>query len=1178
MKKLFFLTAAFALSMMAQAQNILSFGFEDADKGKDTHCQYALTPDQSRLGDWVNVQEGDNWIEQSKEAAHSGEYGLQVLNTEVEGAELSWNRGFKIANLPVKENVPYRVSFWVKTSADAKLTSWVSVGMENFDKSLCTSDNKNYGLDQITIAGDDEWHRVSYVTMYHGRDAVKTVIDGQSWVGNAVFPEGFGGNGSETYKEHFGGYIPETFFFIANMFTNSVEYCLDDILIEENVAVKGCTFNNDVVKIDFGFPTNTAALANENGGRLRLPASYFKVTQDGKEVAIATVEAHNDGFVYAFTEDGSELNNDGTIVVSFTPDANCPIVYNSTQRPVAQENATVLAFANEVGYVDENIDATSALWEAPEFVSVVPENNSFNLSPSDVSEIVLTFNMPISVDHATVALAYNDNFGNSKEIELAITANDCDLVATIPSDLKDNQYKLIVNGVESELGVELERDVELTYEFGEDTEAADVDVIYKSDFDHTPTNTLPVGWLSRNEDGTRIYSLDGNGNPTGYGTGSRIFEGFSGDFNKAWYWCSRGTNEGYASFGELVMDALNPDGTVDESLLPEGMNLEDISLHMKPGKHNVSFKNVAWKGEPKFRFKLVDADDNVIAQFNDYVARPNLNGNKGRVSGALALEADFMIEEEGYYVMKFEAQDAPWQEFMLADVQVITMPSKAAYYNGLLKNAIEKAQDVYWASLDYDDPEGGNYAQRALDRAISDVESSVCHSPSEVEEKIAYLQELSNALQDRLDNIIKFTQYIDTAKEGIAELEGGKYVNVPEVAEIADIIKNFGSSNPANMSDDELAEVAPKLEAATAKLANVARCTNYLTYGIGKAISTYEALGTDEADVLAAAEAAVSDDRDVAAAINNANKLNLYKQIVAGTWKAEEHMTAVRTVETNILPIETEDGDVEDWKVADGDSIYGIDMTGYVYNPQMYRVQGVDGVPGWTVNTPTEEKSLAISYGGDALSDALYVSDMRIEFYGDATYKMEQTISNLPVGKYAVVISTRTPLVDKIADYGRIFYYNAQNDETQEWDKYIFATAGNDTQVAPFNGGSFGYGSDVNNTAIRNLVVGENTELNIGIVENYTSGYAMKHEDNTEQTFWTGTSFVDDARIYFVAPLEGYDYAAAAKALETALDTVQPNATIVDIYTANGVRVAKAQKGVNIVKMSNGKVVKVLVK
>lgn len=1182
MKKFFFLSAAFAMSMMAQAQKVVSFGFEDADKG-NYHCQYSLTPRPEGLGDWVNVQEGDNWIEQSKEAARTGEYGLQVLNESAEeSATYSWNRGFKLANLPIKENVPYRVSFWIKgpEGVEGKLSSWLSVGIENFDKSFCTAGGSNYGADQITLNGDGEWQRVSFLSVYHGKEAIKTVIDGQSWVGNAVWPEQFeGADGVTTYKEHFGGYIPETFFFIANM-NSAGEYMLDDICIEENVAIAGCTFNYECVKIDFGFPTNIADLAKENGGTMLLDPKCVTVKQGNTEYEIEYLEAHEDGFLYAFVKDGANLETESeeTVFVSFTPAEDCPIKYTGEKRPGA-DIETVLGFENEVAYADESIDAISVAWSAPEFLSVVPENNSFNLNQADFKEVTFFFNKEVSLDYASATLSYSDNFG-SKDTDITknmtVGADGMSVVVTIPEGLDDNDYTITLNDVANAVGETMENPVTATYSIGLSTDAEEVETIYKSDFNNTPTNTLPKGWWSKNEDGLREYTEDGNGNPTGYGTGSRIFDGWTGDFTKAWYWCSRGTNEGYASFGEMVMDYLNEDGTFDEAAFRENyptIEPDEVSLYLTPRKYNVSFKMAAWKGTPVFRFKLVDRDDNVVAQFNDFTAKPNLNGGKGKVTGVLKLEVDFNIENEGYYVMKFEAQDAQWQEFMMADVQLITMPGKAAYYNGMIATARENAEVVLDECLDLE----GSKAFNDLDDEIEFLKSATFHSPSEVNAEIEKLENLCLVLQARMKNIEDYDGSIDAVKEGLAELQDTKYMNVDVVAEASDIVTRYGSVAGKDLSDEELAEVAPKVVAAAAKLGNVKTCTDLLTWGIYKAIQTAELLESEDFTTIDAAGEAVSDDREIAAQLNASNKLYLYKKIVEGNWK--DYVSApVRTVETNIVPIVTEDGELEDYQVVDGDSVVGIELTGYVANPKMYRVNGVDGVPGWTVSNPSESKNLTISYNGDGLSEAVYVADHRIEIYGDATYKVEQTIENMPVGKYVVMMATRTPLVDKIADYGRIFYYNAQNDSTEVWDKYVFAASGDETRVAPYNGGSWGYGSDANNTAIREVTVGEDGILNIGFVENYVSGMAVKHEDNTAQGSWTGTSFADDVHIYFVEPLAGYDYKAALGQLETALDTVQPNAAVAEIYNVNGVRVAQAQKGINIVKMTNGKVVKVLVK
>ncbi len=1181
MKKFFFLAAALVTSMVAQAQTIYTLGFEDGEKTKEHSCSEALTPGLSEFGDWVNVhtEQGDTWIEQSAEAAHSGSYGLQVLNGS-EGSANSWDRGFKVANLPLKENVPYRVSFWVKGPVEGKLSSWLSQGIENFDKSFTTSGGSNYGCDQITLNG--EWQRVTFVSRYHGPEALKTVIDGQSWVGNAVYPEAFGGDGVQTYKEHYEGYLPNKFFAIFNL-NSEGEYFLDDITIEENVAVKEVTFNTDVVKIDFGYPTNIAALATEIGGVLQLPTSCVTIKQGDTEYTPQFVECHTDGFIYAFLEDGMEFNleSEEPLVVSFTPAEDCPVKYTDGEKRPMDGVDVVLGFENELAYLDESIDAWSAAWSSPELVSVTPENNSFNLTPDICKTIELTFNKSLSLDIASAVLSYSDNFGFN-EIDLSegmsLANEDMTLVIAIPSDLANNDYTLTVDGVANIMGVEMENPIELKYAFGNDTEATEVETIYKSDFAGTPTNTLPKGWWSKNEDGLREYTVDGNGNPTGYGTGSRIFDGWTGDFTKAWYWCSRGTNEGYASFGEMVMDYLNEDGTLDEAAFQEAyptIDVNDVSLYLTPRKYNVSFKMAAWKGTPVFRFKLVDKDDNIIAQFNDFTAKPNLNGGKGKVTGTLSLEVDFTIENEGYYVLKFEAQDAPWQEFMLADVQVITMPSKAAYYNGLLAAAREKATVAIDEAFLDEDLYGGE-TLNALDNEVESTKGATYHGPSEVNAEIAKLESMIETLQTRMANIDTYVSSIDGVKDGIAALEGTKYAGVDVVAETAEVIAKYGETNPATLSNEELAEVAPKLAAALNKLGNVEGCTEILLYGINQAIATAELLEAADAAAIEAGKNAVSDDREVAKAINDAAKMALYKQIVAGTWNKEENLTESAVFETKLMPIETPDGEIEDWQNVPGDTIVGVELTGYVANPHLYRVYGNSGLPGWTIVGGAEGKNSNVAYNDNNPSDGEYVKDQFISSYGDVNFDISQAIEGLPVGKYVVTTKARTPLVDKISDYGRMFYYNAQNDSTNVWDMYIYATTGNEPSITPFNGADSGMGNA--NAAIREVTVGEGDVLTIGMHENYVSGVATKHETNEATSVWEGTVMADDVRIFFVAPLEGYDYAAALQELETSLSVVTPNATVVEIYNVNGVRVANAQKGVNIMKMSNGKVVKVLVK
>ena len=123
MKKINFLMAVGLMSAasVAQAQTVAQLGFEAGDQ------KFATDGALSKggvYGDWVNPKDGDDWNEQSTADPKSGEYAFQIKTSDVAGN--TWDRGFKMGNLTVKENTPYRISFWIKASSaegNPRLTS-----------------------------------------------------------------------------------------------------------------------------------------------------------------------------------------------------------------------------------------------------------------------------------------------------------------------------------------------------------------------------------------------------------------------------------------------------------------------------------------------------------------------------------------------------------------------------------------------------------------------------------------------------------------------------------------------------------------------------------------------------------------------------------------------------------------------------------------------------------------------------------------------------------------------------------------------------------------------------------------------------------------------------------------------------------------------------------------------
>lgn len=1162
--------AAFSMSIQAQT-TIYSNGFENNEKpAAGTYSsKYALSP-KTTWGDWVNPKEVDNWKEQAGNA-HSGEYCFEAENGD-NGDSFSWDRGFKIANLPIKENTAYRVSFWLNTSGAAKLSSWLSMGIENFDKSICTPNGTNFGVDSKEFNTGGQWERVSFVSYFTKEETLLKVIENQSWVGNSEFPADFGGNG-ETYKAHFENHFPNEFFFIVNMFSNDITYKIDDIKIEEGVTFNQATINSGTIRLDFGYATNIAKLADENAGTVKFNKDLVKVTLDGKETEISAFEGKSDGYAYIFLEDDAITTND--IKVSFTPDEACPIKYDGEKRPGSDYEADmqILGFENEQVYeTNEEFDVMPSDFDAPILLSTFPENNSFDLDANDYKNFSVKFNNPVSVEYAEAIVTYNDNFGERTidvDFKKITVGEDGQTVNVELPDLAKGEYTLTIYDISNSLDPNVRcEDVVINFEVGSTGTVELAKTIYDSNFASAMVNGVPTGWYTENEGGVHKYELDANGNQIGYGTGTRVFDGFSGDFTRALYWGTRGSNDGYCTYGQLVNDFLQEDGTLSPDA-PEG-----ISLYLEPNKYQIKFLMAAWKGEPKFSFSLENLAGDVFARFDDLTAKPNVNGAKTKVSGSVKCQTEFTVETPGYYVLKFTSAPAEWQEFLLADVNLMTMPAKSAYYKGLIYTAIDEAQAVV---DNYTDEKYQGAAMEALKAEIKKANETTYKYPSEVEKGCAALKAAAEAVTVRSENLTKFTEALYAIETTILDFDALdeselKLANSAMAIEAKNLYNQYKDVNPSLLEDAPLAEATKRLKecADMATIDNIKKAVNILTWGAQKALMEANKLGV-KGDNVTAVENLTDDDAAIIGKLNGEIAYTLVNKLAAG-----EDINALKdnVYNTAITAIEQEAG-IEYNENDNPLQFKGIDLSSFVRNSHLYRVKGNDGLPGWNIATGAEGKNLNIAYSATP-SDTDPVVDCQINIYGDACYNMSQVIEGLPAGYYSLCIQTRTPKITKdvVLNEGEdpvsyTYYYNAQNDSTNVWDKYIYAKGDEGSEgVAPYEGAG-----GLVTTFVENIKV-TNGKLEIGATENYTSGKAIKHEDHTAQSFWTGTVYLDYINIYFVAPIEGYNYSDAA----TGVENVTANAAVENIYSVGGVRQNKLNKGINIVKYTDGSVRRVYIK
>lgn len=1186
MKRIYLLiaTGLFCTASM-QAQTVVAeLGFEDDTQKEAFKTEYALTPELGTYGDWVNYKDTDEWTEKSTDDPHSGEYCFMAANTGAVGQ--SWDRGFKMS-FPMKLETPYRVSFWVKADptyegADAngnpteektKLTSWLSKGMENYDKSILS-----YGLNQATGPNaqtpfNGEWQHMSYVVYNPTAEAMDATIP--SWQGTGEFPARFGGQPGETYRSHFNEKFPEVYFFIANMFC-PVTYYLDDIKIEEGVTVKEVTYSDEIIKIDFGYATNIANLAKQNKGTFSLDTDLVKVTVDGEETDVLYLEGKEDGFLYILVD--AMLDEESDVVVSF--DGADDLLYASADRPSSdtQGQVKVFPFKNEKGYWDELVDTEFAAWGQPNVRSSVPMNKSFNLKPEDVKEVSMTFTTAVSTKKAKATLKK----GTKKtDLTAVIKLSEDGKTVTAPvSGLTDGEYEFIIEGLMNAEESVTAEDAIITFEIGEPQGDAEEVVAYQSDFTPYGQDALPVGYSGASDNGERQSTAT---EPYTGGGAPRIM-GANDHVNHGIYWGARGGTQGLLQFGKYAAESANGDQLAD------GIDASE-ALYLDEGAYLLTFRNGAWEDHSQpYAVRVCKPGDEtpeVIFEETGIVPDSKIlhEGTTITTDAAISpIEYEFAVTEPGYYYVEFEGNSG-WQCWMLTSLSVTSKPaSSGAAAMKKLKDAIETAQ----MNLDGADEKYDGTAKTALAETIKKAKEGTFTNPMEIDDMLKELAVASQKLADRKANYDNFVKKLAEAQTSIEVLEG-KYKTNEKVQDAEAIIKKYEGVDPKNFSDEELAVASKDVDGVPGILNNIKSIVDILTFRAIQASDLALKLGVED-EVIDALDALASDATADIEAANKQITLALYQAIVEGVdlepFKEKQYSSEVDEAydETDPESVATHDPDGHKLLLS------GIKASGYIRNPNFYTTNtdaNTVDFTGWTFE-PLEYETTndgdepethtgSAKMTGAASADNPVVTASLNPFGQSAEYKFYQVVENIPAGVYTININTRTASKNTPDADGNYGFFNAQ-DENGVWDKYIFAQVDDEAPImVPFAVGA--YNTNGFPTYITDIKIKDGQKLTIGAVEHLVSGKASTHTWNDElgayepATFWDTNTWVRDAVLYFTAPLDDYNYAAAAEALKsdiaTAIETVEA-APAKDnaLYNVAGQKVNASYKGIVI---KNGK-------
>lgn len=913
-------------------------------------------------------------------------------------------------------------------------------------------------------------------------------------------------------------------FDLNNDQTTATQYYFDNIKFEIYKYGTVAEFQEDNIRVDFGFETNIPELCNAAGkSRVMFPVENAQVLINNQEVEITSVEGFADGRFYIFLED---VANEGDEV---------RVIYNNAAGDLQLKYAGGPNAGQVIGKVDEIADYNGELTNeyedvypyimlAPTVVAAVPEQGSFNIK-NDLKEFSVKFDKLADASKIVAkldgkALTVRPNEGLAEEITLIYSGDN----------LTDGLHIINISKIYPEVILSDEIYTDTTYQFSvgaPDPNDVPVELIPLSYFNNCANGRIPEGFILFAD------GMEERNSSTGYSGGSRLFNDFAagGDFTSALYMRS--------------------------NYLTYGFNDDEHRLTMEAGKpYTLSFNAARWKSSGEFlKVLILDAAGNEKLS-QTVTCNPDVNGSKAAVKGSSAYSFNFIPEVAGDYELRFvvakdaEGTDAgeEWHELLLANVKFAYIPSTFGVVETIaLNEALEKAQKT---QVDNADERYAGAAQNALNDAIAKVEAEKDSytSPSECTGAVELLNNCSAALIDHAALCNNYDNLIKEGSDVVRQHANDKFAALELYAQLVELVnkyhgvsvmQNDGTEEEPNWQKhyeyDKLTDDAA-LTDAVAELTDIVNTTAKLfttgksqrnTTGVAALVErlrlgaeTLKTLGKAE-DSTPVAEAlnALDDDDALAEQVKSAITLEVYGQLKE---------------DGNTLFEGKDDGE--------GNIITPTyDMTVFVKNPNLYARQYSTEVPGWT--TISGNPTAWSSWDGNVSHNTKtpYVEDCCIYLQWHASCMVEQTITDLPAGVYTIQFSA--------------------NDNSGESEGTMVYVKKSDTPAVEDGGElipdvNFAGYAQVNNSGWDRVI--EGIEVTDGVL---TLGF---------KSGTTSQPFLEEVHILMTGPAAGFDYEKAYDEQSAGVETVK----VADktnngaIYNLSGQRVNKSFKGLVIM---NGK-------
>lgn len=927
------------------------------------------------------------------------------------------------------------------------------------------------------------------------------------------------------------------------------KFYFDNIKFEIYKYGTAAEFNNDVVKVDFGNDTNIPELVKKGGfPRLMYPLNCAKVKVNGKDVELYSVEGFADGRFYIFLQE--PVQDKDEVLVSFTnpTDEAFHLIYTNG----ADKGKDVKDFQDVQATNNADVEENEGYpydYVTPVVLKADPEDGSFNL-PNSLKEFKLTFDK--EVDCAQLEATLNKQ-------KLAVVPADGyakDITLTREGDdLADGEYTIHVTKIFPKLnmGPEVFGDTIYSFNIGKVTsDPNDVEELVMTDDFAASGNS----WITTSDAAGEMQDANA-------GSGSRQMHGQSGFAADILYLCTRGNSStgGIALYGTKT----------------------DAKMTLKAKNYHLTFGAAKWDGNNAARSLKVQVLPEDAVDSNTGLI---LDESKILVEERKAIEPDFKtttnatrfdvvipVTVEGNYVIRMVCGDADGNPggygdgCAIGEVKVQYLPNTVgAEWVRLLTAAIESAKKI---QDKFADERYAGDVQTALNVAVAKYETEMENytAPSAYQNAATDLELLAATLENHGKLCNDYDEQIKKAIDVVRQNAERKFAGLELYAQVKEYAAKYhGTSEWRNVNEDPEGEPNNQLfyeydkltddnalTVAIAELKDIVTLAGYLftegeskgtTTGVAAAferirvgIENLKELGVAADDeLLAEANKGLTDDDAMAEALMARTTTELY-----GKLKDNE----------NIF-VKVDDSDPEN--IVENER--QLDLTVFVKNPNVYKQQpnltlSQENVPGWTTSGAV---GLWCGWNNSQKNIEGVAEDCAFTIYHSAGVA-EQTITNLPAGVYTIVVDAAR--WDEPDPSGETFAYiktsatpEVGEGETPVKDVNYYATL----DLAH-------YGQYVMNH--------DNAFENVAITDGQlTLGVKFASDE--------GQYFFDKVKIYMTGKAEGFDYAKAYNEAVAgiSINTVSDKVRAIEIYDINGRRVAKAQKGLVIVKkiMSDGSI------